>query len=475
MAKILLINPKDDKVGQVYDPLVELRHKERELEDEIFKEDMKEYFAKREIQTHFRDYPYITNLGLLSIAAYCREHGAHNVKKVQDGEASREELSNYIKEADLVGISVKTINRKRSKLLGEFVKYINKDAILVAGGPEVTLCGMDGPFDVFIRGAGEQVISDLATFGRDILPECKGVKYKNKLGEYVDNPGVNVMDIKSVPLPAYDLVKNIEKSQVYFEVARGCNFCCSFCVEHAPIQVKSYEQIKENLKAIEKIRQHSTIHIIDSDFMTPEGGSDLFFKAVEEVKPTNHFIVQTRAKHLNKEMVQKMYSHNIIDLYLGIESLSDNILKTVRKGINYEEIKNALTILRENAPTPVAYRGNFIQGLPGENAVTSQEDYNRREEILKADLLRIMRDYVFMPLEGSHIYQNQERYGIKLPQEYKPSFRNSLPQHSYENWTQEDIYRHQEEMIRLKLNYLEKLKTKEGDIRIEKEGGIDDR
>ena len=267
--------------------------------------------------------------------------------------------------------------------------------------------------------------------------------------------------MKSLPTPAYDLIDNIDKTQVYMETARGCNYCCSFCVEHAPIQSKTYQQIKDTLEAIEKLRQHSTIHIIDSDFLTPGGGADLFYKAVEEVKPTNYFIVQTRAKRLTKENVQQMYSHNIIDLYLGIESLSDKILKTVRKGITYEEIKNALRILKENAPTPVAYRGNFIQGLPGENAETAKEDYDRRKEILDEDLLRIMRDYVFMPLEGSDVFNRQEKYGIKLPKDYKPSFRNSLPQHRYEDWTEEDIYRHQREMIELKLRYLDKMKEQD--------------
>lgn len=460
MSKILLINPKDDEVKNVSDPLVDLRHREKKLEDEMFNEEMEKYFQERGIKTHFRDYPYISNLGLLSIAAYCRENG-HDVKYIQDGTVSRKELEKNINDADMVGISVKTVNRNRSKLLAEFCKYVKSETMLVAGGPEVTLCGMDGPFDVFIKGAGEKVISDIATYGKDILPECKGVKYKSKNGEYIENDGVNVMDLKTLPIPAYDLINNIDQTQVYIETARGCNYCCSFCVEHAPIQAKSYEQIKEVLEKIEKIRQHSTIHIIDSDFLTPGGGAELFYKAVEEVKPTNHFIVQTRAKRLTKENVQQMYSHNIIDLYLGIESFSDEILKTVRKGVTFDEIKNALKILKENAPTPVAYRGNFIQGLPGENAITAEEDYNRRKEILDEDLLRIMRDYIFMPLEGSHVYNNQEKYGIKLPQNYKPSFRNSLPQHSYDGWLEEDIYKHQRKMIELKLKYLNQMKEKD--------------
>ena len=164
--------------------------------------------------------------------------------------------------------------------------------------------------------------------------------------------------------------------------------------------------------------------------------------------------------YLTEENVKQMYSHNIVDIYLGIESFSDTILKTVRKGVTFEEIKQALTILRKNAPTPVAYRGNFIQGLPGENTITAKEDYDRREDILREDLLRIMRDYVFMPLEGSHVYQNQQKYGIELPKGYKPSFRNSLPQHRYENWGQDDIYRHKREMIELKLKYLNRMKEK---------------
>ncbi len=460
MSNILLINPKDDETKNVTDLLVDLRHREKQLEEDIFNEEMKQYFNERGIKTHFRDYPYISNLGLLSIAAYCRENG-HNVKYVQDGTLDRKTFENLIKSADMVGISIKTVNRKRSKLLGEFSKYVNPNAMLLAGGPEVTLCGMDGPFDVFIKGAGEKVISDIATYGKEILPQCRGVKYKLPDGEYCENEGVNQIDLKSLPTPAYDLIDNIDKTQVYMETARGCNYCCSFCVEHAPIQSKTYQQIKDTLETIEKLRQHSTIHIIDSDFLTPGGGADLFYKAVEEVKPTNYFIVQTRAKRLTKENVQQMYSHNIIDLYLGIESLSDKILKTVRKGITYDEIKNALRILKENAPTPVAYRGNFIQGLPGENAETAKEDYDRRKEILDEDLLRIMRDYVFMPLEGSDVFNHQEKYGIKLPKDYKPAFRNSLPQHRYEDWTEEDIYRHQREMIELKLRYLDKMKEQD--------------
>ena len=457
MANILLINPKDDEAQNISDPLIDLRHREKCLENEMFNEEMEKYFYERGIKTHFRDYPYIANLGLLSIAAYCRENG-HNIKYVQDGAIDIKKLENYIKDADIVGISIKTVNRMRSKFLAELTKRINSNAILIAGGPEVTLCGMDGPFDVFIKGAGEKVISDIATYGKKIFPKCKGIKYKLENGKYEENTGINVIDLRILPMPAYDLIENIDKTQVYIETARGCNYCCSFCVEHASIQAKTYTQIKETLEEIERIRQHSTIHIIDSDFLTPEGGAELFYRAVEEVKPTNYFIVQTRAKRLTKENVQQLYSHNIIDLYLGIESFSDTILKTVRKGINFDEIKNALKILKENAPTPVAYRGNFIQGLPGENKETAQEDYERRKEILEEDLLRIMRDYVFMPLEGSHIFNNQEKYGIKLPQNYKPSFRNSLPQHSYDGWTKEDIYNHQRRMIELKLNYLQRMK-----------------
>lgn len=458
MANILLINPTDDEVENVTDPLIDLRHRERQLEDEIFNEEMEKYFNERRIKTHFRDYPYIANLGLLSIAAYCRENG-HIVKYVQDGAISRAELEKNIKESDLIGISIKTINRHRSKLLAEFCKYNNPNATLIAGGPEVTLCGMDGPFDVFIKGAGEKVISDIGTYGNEALSKCIGVKYKLEDGTFQENDGVNVIELQSLPTPAYDLIDHKDKTQVYMETARGCNYCCSFCVEHAPIQSKTYEQIKDTLEEIEKIRQHSTIHIIDSDFLTPGGGAELFFKAVEEVKPTNYFIVQTRAKRLTKENVQQMYSHNIIDLYLGIESFSDEILKTVRKGVTFEEIKNALKILKEYAPTPVAYRGNFIQGLPGENRMTAKEDYDRRKEILEAGLLKIMRDYIFMPLEGSHIYNNQEKYGIILPENYKPSFRNSLPQHSYKGWSENDIYQHQREMIELKLAYLNKMRA----------------
>ena len=68
MSNILLINPKDDETKNVTDLLVDLRHREKQLEEDIFNEEMKQYFNERGIKTHFRDYPYISNLGLLRIA-----------------------------------------------------------------------------------------------------------------------------------------------------------------------------------------------------------------------------------------------------------------------------------------------------------------------------------------------------------------------------------------------------------------------
>lgn len=44
MANILLINPKDDEIKNVSDPLIDLRHREKQLEDEMFNEEMEKYF-----------------------------------------------------------------------------------------------------------------------------------------------------------------------------------------------------------------------------------------------------------------------------------------------------------------------------------------------------------------------------------------------------------------------------------------------
>lgn len=459
MVDILLINPKDDISESAYDSLVDLRHMERKLEDSLFLAYMDSYFKEKNIQTHFREYPYMSNLGLLSIAAYCRNDG-HYVRYIQDEAVKEEELIAAIRNARIIGISIMTSKRKRSIELVKLCSKTNPGALLIAGGPEINLCGYDlcPGIDVYIKGAGEKVISLVASKGISVLHDCIGVKFRtSKSGEYIEKAGVNEINIKFVPIPAYDLIEDIEKTQIYLETSRGCNYSCSFCVEHAKVQSKTYEQIRDMLITVEQLRQHSTIHIIDSDFLNLHGGAELFYRAVEEVKPTNYFIIQARAQRITKEKVLAMYSHNIVDLYLGIETFSDQILKKVRKDVTYKEIKEALTILRDYAPNSVAYRGNFIQGLPGENKYTAAEDYMRRKEILSEGLLTIMRDYVFMPLEGSHIYNYPELYGIYLPNKYKPSFRNCQPSHWYKDWSKEDIYQHQCEMIKVKLHYIEKM------------------
>jgi radical SAM superfamily enzyme YgiQ (UPF0313 family) len=464
MTKVLLIDSavpeqKDVPRGQTDRYLSCLGNK---IERFLFDGFVKEEYQRREITDSYKNYPFVANLGLLMVGTVARDAG-HEVSIHQfTGNDDQKELKSMIAESEVVGITAMNTTIENAVAIATLSKRVNPNTIVVVGGPELSNTRINymetvPQFDVLFRGESEFALAQFLSDPTDPinLQGINGISYRED-GSIKTNPGINVVDISTLPAPDFTLIPYLDQSQVYLELSRGCVQQCSFCMEHITgVRFKTEEQIKAELSAIESVRKNSLLHIIDSDFAVSRQQVKAFQSAVQQVKPSNHFNVQTRIDKVDADKLRTLYANNIVSINFGLDNLSDEVLRTVKKKLTWERIVAGLQIASDNAPNPWLYRGNFIQGLPGETIEEAQLNLRRRGELLESGTLLRFRDYIFMPVSGSPIYANPALFGLAFS-EGTSSFRNSVP--GYHHFSPsprfgEEIYSHHLKMRETVYNF----------------------
>ncbi len=179
------------------------------------------------------------NNGIASIAASIRDR--HEVKVVDfvNRAGNVEKRLQVARDADYVGISIKSFTLDESIMVAKMVKKINPGAKIVAGGPHVMVDGLnllkDNPiFDIGVFGEAEYVFRDILS-GRDPAT-INGVIYR-KDGNVVQNPANEwITNLDELPFPVYDDFDSVNIDGHMQKIdnwplvtSRGCPYTCTYC------------------------------------------------------------------------------------------------------------------------------------------------------------------------------------------------------------------------------------------------------
>jgi hypothetical protein len=119
------------------------------------------------------------------------------------------------------------------------------------------------------------------------------------------------------------------------------------------------------------------------------------------------FSLQARADVLDEEIIYTLKDSGCYLLLLGIESADDNILKSMKKGISFSQIANALRWANE-AGLPIY--GNFIFGDIEENMETASKTLNWWKEHPEINIYINLGMIVLYP--GSQLYKYAIQRGM---------------------------------------------------------------
>jgi radical SAM superfamily enzyme YgiQ (UPF0313 family) len=207
--------------------------------------------------------------------------------------------------------------------------------------------------------------------------------------------------------------------EVQILTGRGCPNYCTFCSWPQTLTGRCYRTRKisnvlDEMEWIEKNLHVKEVFLEDDTFTINKERVKEFCRGYLERGLTVSWSCNARANTLDLETMREMKNSNCRLLDAGFESGSDDILKTIKKGITVEQIKE---FCRNAKKAGLMVLGDFVVGLSGETKETIQMTRNLVNEI-KPDIFQVA---VASPFPGTEFYDWCRERGYLLtddPNEY---------------------------------------------------------
>ena len=152
--------------------------------------------------------------------------------------------------------------------------------------------------------------------------------------------------------------------------SRSCPFSCTFC--YHPLGKKYRQRSLDHIFAeIDYLHRTFGVNVIAFNDELLSIDETRLLALAERIKPYNiNWIASFRVNTVRRELMEKLVAAGLILAGFGIESMSDDILKSMKKHITKAEIVNALEVCRQ---VRLECTGNIILGDPAETTATVNE------------------------------------------------------------------------------------------------------
>lgn len=325
------------------------------------------YNARTGVFKIFRNtYP---NIGLGYLCAFLKSKGYK--AKIIDCNiefAGYDEFENYLIKLSVnsklrfVGFTSTTASVTSAiKLAGLFKKYFSEIRTIL-GGPHVNYdyknLILNENVDFIIRGEGELPLFELIS-GKNVF-DINGLVFKTMdSGVIANKQAKRIQDIDVLPYPDYDELrmdkyKLIQPVPVYKSpsigiiTSRGCPGNCSFCSKtiHGPLIQHSPEYIIGLIKLIVQKFKAKQIVILDDTFSDNSSFVEKLCGLLIDEKLNIVWTCQARIDSINPDLLPLMNKAGCIFISYGIESMDNDVLRSVNKRISVSQIERVLKATR---------------------------------------------------------------------------------------------------------------------------------
>ena len=338
----------------------------------------------------------VPDLGLGYLATGLRRSGHEPVLQVPDVEGWKTEWALAAIRSgsfDIVGIKVMTADLGACRHLHSAISQNFPHMQIVLGGPHV--CGAkETVFDQFpgleyaFIGEADKSFPQFATLlqspaGRtsaEALSMIPGLLWREN-GTIRSNPPEIIDDLDLLGWPAWDLLDpetmhvpfNLFYSQrhpiVGISTARGCTSHCTFCaihlIEGRRYRARSAEHVLEEMELLVRKYGVREIQLLDSNCIQDKARMIRISQGILERKLDIAWSCPNgiKANSVDEELAEWMGRSGCHFVFLGIESGSPRIQKSIRKGLKLTELPGKIEILKRNG---INVGGFFMIGFPGE-------------------------------------------------------------------------------------------------------------
>jgi len=365
----------------------------------------------------------LPSLGLLGLAAILQQKGyaVRVVESASLGLSFSQTLANILEEnTDYLGLSCTTASVDNAARIARAVKEQSPQTLTFVGGPHITALPAETfhrypVFDYGVVGEGEMAFLDLlaAVQGGEGFSGVKSAVFREG-GEVFINPRGSFHDnLDQFPFPAFDLLpffphryqppflNYLQGPTASLLTSRGCPQACTFCDRSVFGQRYRYFSEDYLFGLISHLRRKYGIKhmvFVDDQFAASK---PRLIRLCEKLAGGNLKIrwnCDARVDAVDPELLRLMKKAGCWMISYGIESGSQKILDSLRKGFHLDQVECAV---RWTKDAGIRAKGLFMIGSPGETEETLAQTLSL---LLRYPLDEINLSFL-TPYPGTKIYQ----------------------------------------------------------------------
>lgn len=261
----------------------------------------------------------------------------------------------------------------------------------------------NSPVDFAVIGEGEDTMLELTRVlqsGKTNFDSIDGIAYfKNgkchqtnvrALKDVFSISPVNVynklnMDFYTSAHPYVARYVRLSGTQIF--TSRGCPFSCTFCSNpliwkmnkaYKPIRYRKISSVIEEIKFLKSNYHIDSFYIMDDTFCIEKKRVEEFCSELKNAKLDLIWATETRSNLVNEHLLKIMKKAGLIQLDIGVESGSNEMLSEIQKGIRVEDTINIFSLMRKHGVRGYA---NIMINLPNETLEQLQETIDLLEKI----------------------------------------------------------------------------------------------
>jgi len=293
---------------------------------------------------------------------------------------------------DIVGITAMTGTATRAYEIAD--RYRKMSIPVILGGVHPTLMPDDAipHADAIVMGEAEGVWHRLlADFEKGKLQKI----YRND----------KKPDLTGLPIPRRELLKNkLYLNIPKVETSRGCPFDCSFCSTTKffgrGMRYRPVEEVVEELKRLKKM----FVFFTDNNIVGNVAYAKKLFKALIPLKI--RWLSQGSINMANDdELIRLAKKSGCQGMLIGFESISDNVIKNVGKGVN--KIKEYEQQIKKLHKHRIGIIGCFVLGFDEEDEGIFQRTLN----FIKKTRIEMPQLTLLTPFPGTRLREFLEKEG----------------------------------------------------------------
>jgi len=209
-------------------------------------------------------------------------------------------------------------------------------------------------------------------------PIINNIIFKRKRG---------ILKSSGLPPDAMPLLSNLHPSKQNSGIAitsLGCKSSCSFCLASRITKKIKFLEATSVAMDISR-RKEKSLYLADLDFPHSEDRLEELLENFRKKRINKNFTIEARADSITTRKIVLLKKLGVTTVKIGIEGLTERILKKYNKKLSVEQILQAITLCKDNGFKVVGY---LMLGGPSK----MNEDFKRTYNIVK----KLELDYVII-------------------------------------------------------------------------------